>query len=429
MKKKKKVSILLGILIIFIAGIFIFKSCSKSTKQGKFKFGKITRGNLENIVSSTGTISAVETVEVGSQVSGIIEKLYVDFNDEVVKGQVLAVLDKTLFQASLNDAEAGVIRAKAQLVQAEAELKRDQPLFEKDHLSEMEFLATKTAAETARADYSIAEAALKRAETNLEYTVIRSPISGTVIERTVDEGQTIAASFQAPQLFIIAEDLTRMQIEASVDESDIGQIKKNQTVRFEVQAYPDEIFNGKVRQIRLQPTTVQNVVNYTVVVDATNEMGKLLPGMTATVDFMIDVRHDVLLVPNTALNYKPTIEVMKKYGPKMRPDMGRKPNANSLPPVPMGAGNENMKDKKGEMPEGMGIVFYLDEEGILRFANLEIGVTDGIITEIVKSPLLKEGMGIITGFNSTGSESTESNNRKATFFPPPPGGRHGGGPR
>jgi len=406
-KKKKRVMTMMGILPVLVLAGFLFKSCLTNAEEGSFQFAPIERGDIENIVSSTGTLSAVETVEVGSQVSGILEKIYVDFNDLVKKGQVLAVLDKTLFEVSVQDAEAAVARAKAKLDQANAELNRNRLLFEKEYLSEMEFLVTKTTSRTAKADLQTAGAALKRAKTNLGYTVIRSPIDGTVIERTVDAGQTIAASFQAPKLFIIAKDLTRMQIEANVDESDIGQIKENQSVRFDVQAYPDEIFTGKVRQIRLQPTTIQNVVNYTVVVDASNEKGMLLPGMTATVDFLVEEKRDVLLVPNTALNFKPSEELIKKYGPQMMKKMS-------------GQMGQDKGMRAGQLPEQPGNVFYLDEKGILGIAMLVKGAADSKMTEIVSSKDLKEGMEVITAYQT--GKSSKSKSQRSAIFPPRPGG-------
>jgi HlyD family secretion protein len=407
-KKRKKLLIITVILCIILIGAITLKSLFKTVEAGGFRFAEIKRGDLENIVSSTGTLSAVETVEVGSQVSGIIEKILVDFNDEVKKGQVLAILDKTLLDVAVRDAEAGVLRAEAKLAQAEAEVNRNQPLFKKGHLSEMEFLVTKTTLEIAKADIKTAEASLHRATTNLGYTVIRSPIYGTVIERTVDAGQTIAASFQAPKLFVIAEDLTRMQIETNVDESDIGGIKQNQPVRFTVQAYPDDTFTGKVRQIRLQPTTIQNVVNYTVVVDAANEKGILLPGMTATVDFLIEERRDVLLVANTALNFKPTMELMARYIPRMMEKMRSK------------QGNKNMRPG---LPDNKGMVFYLDADGVPEVIVFEKGATDGLSTEICKSTELKEGMQVITAFKTN---KKQGSNKKSSFLMPP---RPGGGAR
>ncbi|MCP4149197.1 MAG: efflux RND transporter periplasmic adaptor subunit, partial [bacterium] len=268
--KKKKVFIVVCLSVVILMGGIFLKSSFTSSKQGQFQYVEIKRGDLEDTVSSTGTLSAVRTINVGSQVSGNIEKIYVDYNSPVKKGQLIAVLDKTLFNVSIRDAKAAVLRAEARLDQANAEVNRNRPLCEKGHLSEMEFLVTKTNAATAAADLKSAEAALSRSQTQLQYTEIRSPINGTIIERTIDEGQTIAANFQAPTLFIIAEDLTQMQIEVSVDESDIGLIRENQPARFTVQAYPEDVFVGTVRQIRLQPRTEQNVVNYTVVVDSSN---------------------------------------------------------------------------------------------------------------------------------------------------------------
>jgi len=415
-KKKKRVLKIVVILLVFVLAGFLFKSCFTHAEESSFQFVPIKRGDIENVVSSTGTLSAVETVEVGSQVSGIIENLYVDFNDSVKKGQVLAVLDRTLFNVAVQDAEAAMTRAKAKMDQANAELNRNQPLYEKGYMSEMEFLVTKTTAQTAKADLKTAEGTLKRAKTNLGYTVIRSPIDGTVIERTVDAGQTIAASFQAPKLFIIAKDLTRMQIEANVDESDIGRIKENQPVRFDVQSYPDEIFTGKVRQIRLQPTTIQNVVNYTVVVDASNEKGRLLPGMTATVDFLVEEKRDVLMVPNSALSFKPSTELIKKYGPQM---MGKKTTGQSMSKIPGGSIGYGAGMMAGKLPDHIGQVYYLDEKGIPCPASLVKGTTDGKNTEIVNGKDLKEGMEVITAYQT--GKSSESKSQRSGFFPPRPG--------
>lgn len=396
---KKKLTVIASIIGVMAIGGFLLKPFSGNGEEGSFEFAEITRGNLENTVSSTGTLSALETVEVGSQVSGIIDKLVVDFNSPVTKGQLLAVLDKTLFEVSIRDAEASVARAEAKLDQAKAEVERNRPLFEKGHLSEMEFLVTKTTARTAEADLETAKAALNRARTQLNYSEIRSPINGTIIERTVDAGQTIAASFQAPKLFTIAKDLTRMQIEVAVDESDIGLIKEGQPARFTVQAYPDESFEGKVRQVRLKPTTIQNVVNYTVVVDASNKDGKLLPGMTATVDFVVEEKRDVLLVSNAALNFKPTTDQMKTM-------TLMKPGA-----------QENVKD--------MGTVFYLDNAGTLGMIPLRKGATDGMHTEILDGKGIKEGLQVITAFKS--GKKSKSKDSAFTMPRPPAGGgiRHG----
>lgn len=412
---KKKVFVTLFVIVAIAAGGLILKSSLTKKNSGHFQFARLKTGDLENTVSSTGTLSAVETVEVGSQVSGILESIKVDYNDKVKKGQVLAVLDKTLFKVSVSDAEAGVSRAEAKLAQARAEQERNLKLYNKDFISDKEFLVTKTSVRTAAADLEAAEAALKRARTNLDYTVIRSPIDGTVIERVVDAGQTIAASFQTPKLFVIAEDLTRMQIETNVDESDIGLIKKDQAVRFTVQAYPDETFSGTVRQIRLQPQTIQNVVNYTVVVDASNDSGKLLPGMTATVDFLVEQRKNVLLVPNRALNYKPSKDLFKKHKTHLMTQMKKMQGE-----VMALAGNHTSAAGQGVMPgklpDRIGRVFYLDENGLPYVALFVKGASDGINTEVLENTGLKEAMEIITVY--TTEEEKSKKNSGFSLMPP-----------
>ncbi|MCK5119980.1 MAG: efflux RND transporter periplasmic adaptor subunit, partial [Candidatus Latescibacteria bacterium] len=294
----KKIIGILVIVSLFGVGIHYFRAGNGAKEEGPYQFAEITRGDLENLVSSTGTLKAVSTVEIGTQVSGTIDRIDVDFNDAVRKGQVLAVLDTALLKVAVLDAQAGVARAQAQHEQARAEYERNRALFEKGHLSEKEFLPIRINVRITGAAVQSAKASLERAQINMNHATIRSPIHGTVIQRNVEPGQTVAASFSTPTLFIIAEDLSQMEIYAAVDESDIGQIKEGQSVRFEVQAYLDETFSGTVRQIRLQPAISENVVNYTVVVDAANEENLLLPGMTATVDFVVEARKAVLLIPN-----------------------------------------------------------------------------------------------------------------------------------
>jgi HlyD family secretion protein len=414
--KKKHIFITIGIFVVLFFGAKVMMFMFKSGNDGGFEYEELKKGSLENIISSTGTLMAVETVEVGSQVSGIVDDLHVDFNDPVKKGQVLVVLDKTLFKVAVRDAEAGVVRARAKLDRAKAEVNRNRPLFEKGHVSEMEFLVTQTEARTAEADLKMAEASLNRAKTNLEYTVIRSPIDGTVIERTVDAGQTIAASFQSPILFVIAEDLTRMQIEANVDESDIGQIGENLSVQFTVQAYPDNTFTGKVRQIRLQPKTIQNVVNYTVIVDAPNRDRLLLPGMTATVDFIIEKVENVMLVSNKALSFTPPKELMMEMMQKRR-------QGNQVSSSDRGSGPISSQRGSGnpfQLPDGIGRIFLTDDNGDLSVALLKKGATDGLFTEIkeVIRGQLDMGTPVIVGI---AKEKSKKSGAKNTLLPRPPG--------
>ncbi|MCK5597812.1 MAG: efflux RND transporter periplasmic adaptor subunit, partial [Candidatus Eisenbacteria sp.] len=286
--------------------VWQFAGRSGPEQTGRFEFVEVERGDIENIVSSSGTLSAVGTVDVGTQVSGTIARILADYNETVRAGQVLAVLDTTMLSASVRDARAGVVRARSLHDQAVRDYDREQDLHENDLISDAQLSDTQTSVETARAGVLSAEASLDRSRANLRYAVIRSPIDGTVIMRNMEPGQTVAASFSTPTLFVIAEDLSEMEIHALVDESDIGAIREGQSVRFTVEAYMDEEFTGVVRQIWLQPQTVQNVVMYTVVVDARNDRGLLYPGMTATTDFLIDERHDVLMVPNAALKLRAT---------------------------------------------------------------------------------------------------------------------------
>jgi len=299
-------SALVVIAVIALAVLAAALFGSGDTKEAtSWQEVEVQSGTLERTVSSTGTLAAVETVVIGTEVSGTIDKVLVDFNDTVHKGQVLAELKQDLFLAAVEEAQAGVDRAQAELKLAESELERNRSLFDKGFLTEQEFLPLQVDVETSEAALASAQATLKRAQTNRRNSVIRSPIDGTIIQRSVEAGQTVAASLNTPELFVVARDLARMQIEADVDETDIGQIAPGQAVRFTVQSYPERDFNGKVEQVRLQPETVQNVVTYTVIVAADNDAGLLLPGMTATVDFVVERLDDALLVPNAALRFTP----------------------------------------------------------------------------------------------------------------------------
>ncbi len=293
----------LTLLLIAAALNWLFASPQQENQLASLRTATVERGDLEVTVACTGSLKAVGTVEVGTEVSGTIKKVLADYNDQVVKGQILAELDLELFEAEAVSARAATLRANALLKQARTEYRRNQPLLQQGHLSAQEFLDYQTGRATAEADVMAAEASQKKAETNLRNASIRSPIDGTVIEREIEKGQTVAANFSTPTLFILAEDLARMEIEADVDESDIGQIKQGQQVRFTVQAYAEEVFPGTVTQIRLNPTEESNVVTYTVVITAANDKALLLPGMTATIDFIIQDLKNTLLAPNAALQY------------------------------------------------------------------------------------------------------------------------------
>jgi len=316
MKRK----ILISILIVLIIGIMAFIALRNKENGVKFKTAKITRGDIQAVVTATGTVNPVITVQVGTQVSGRIQHLYADFNSPVKKGELIARIDPAIFEAQFQQSKANLLNAMANVMKAEASLldakrvfNRNKELLAGKVVSQSDFDTAETnrdAAEAqlnaAKAQVALTEAALKYAETNLLYTKIVSPVDGIVISRNVDVGQTVAATFQTPTLFVIAQDLTKMQINTNVNEADIGKVALGQPVEFTVDAYPDITFKGTVSQVRIAPVTIQNVVTYDVVILVDNPEFKLKPGMTASVSIIVVVKKDVLRIPNAALRFKPT---------------------------------------------------------------------------------------------------------------------------
>ena len=310
---------LIGSLIVIVLGVGCFLLFKQKENGLKFKVEKITRGEIVSSVTATGTVNAVTTVLVGTQVSGTIKTLYVDFNSPVKKGQIIAQIDPATFEAQVGQARANLFSAKANLeksvatvVDAKRTMERNKELVSKNLIAQSEFDTAETNYETAKASVgeakaqiAQAEAALKFAETNLQYTRIISPVDGVVISRSVDVGQTVAASFQTPTLFTIAQDLTKMQVDTNVDEADIGNVKVGQDVDFTVDAYPEIIFKGAVWQVRNAPIIVQNVVTYDVVIKVENPELKLKPGMTANVSIITSFKKDILKIPNAALRFMP----------------------------------------------------------------------------------------------------------------------------
>lgn len=317
----KKILIISAIaIVVVVAGFILFRG---KGNEPKFRTEKVTRGDIEMAVTATGTVNPVTTVLVGTQVSGTVKNIYVDFNSPVKKGQLIARIDPALFDAQVNQARANLLSAKANLEKAEASevdakrtMERNKELLSKNLIAQSDFDTAETNYETAKASVSAAksqvaqtDAALSSAETNLFYTRIVSPVDGIVVSRNVDVGQTVAASFQTPTLFSIAQDLTKMQIDTNVAEADIGNVTVGQDVQFTVDAYPDITFKGKVWQVRNAPITVQNVVTYDVVIQVSNPELKLKPGMTANVSIIVSIKRDVLKIPNVALRFRPAEEV------------------------------------------------------------------------------------------------------------------------
>ncbi|MBK9063221.1 MAG: efflux RND transporter periplasmic adaptor subunit [Acidobacteria bacterium] len=291
--------------VVVIAGGAWFVVARKGSAEPKYRKAKLDKGDVVSTVTATGSLSAVTTVKVGSQVSGIIAKLYVDFNSTVKKGQLLAELDPTPFLVSVEQRRADLDKAKVELRNTELSLTRAKNLTKQQLLAQSELDAAQTNRDAAAAAVAQSEASLKQALTNLSYAKIASPIDGVVVDRQYDVGQTVAASFQAPVIFTIAQDLTKMQVLTNIDEADVGRVRVEQVASFSVDAFPEQSFKGSVSQIRLSPQTVQNVVTYPVILDVPNQDLKLKPGMTANVQIPVDARRDVLRVPNAALRFRP----------------------------------------------------------------------------------------------------------------------------
>lgn len=397
----KKTIITVSVLVVLAAIVWIAGSAEAGSRL-EYRFVTVERGNLESVVASTGNLSAVTTVQVGTQVSGIVNDIYVDFNDRVRRGQVIARIDTTLLVSSVRDAEATLSRNQAQLDFARTEYQRVKNLYEKSFATEVEYNQVKYNLDLAQANIVSSQINLDRALRNLDYATIVSPIDGVVVERNVDEGQTVAASLNAPQLFLIANDLTDMEILVSVDESDIGLIKEGQTARFTVQAYDEDEFYGTVRQVRLQSESVNNVVSYTAVVDVNNPEGRLLPGMTATVEFLIETADDVMKVANAALRFRPNQQMMEEMRARMAAQRAVSDDstqrgggqAGTWSQSGGGGGWASAGGSRGASDRAM--LWYLDETGNISVLPVRTGITDGSMTEVLARQA-EEGMQIIAG--------------------------------
>ena len=329
MKKKRKIwLIILAIVVVAIIAMVIVKMAKSANKELVIRTHVVEEYTVKNTVTATGTIEPVETVEVGTQVSGKVEKIYVDFNDVVKKGDLLAELDKLTLNQSLSRAKASLTSAESQLNYAKLTFDRTKQLYEANAATLAAYQEAQNAYTQAQMSKKNAQAAYDQARVDLGYAEIYSPIDGIVLDRAVEVGQTVAASFSTPTLFTLANDLTKMQVEADVDEADIGQVKVGQRVTFTVDAYMEDVFDGTVNQIRMKPTTTSNVVTYTVIIDAPNPDSKLFPGMTASVTIITE-EETGLAVPAEAFNFTPDEQVLKAI---------RK--------------NHDKSDEKGEMPLG-----------------------------------------------------------------------------
>jgi HlyD family secretion protein len=347
-------------LIVAAGGAYYWKAQGANPSQEKYKTQAVDRGDIVQSISANGTLSPVVLVNVGTQVSGTVKKLNADFNSRVKEGQILAELDPALFEAQLRQDQANVANAEANLTLARAKEVRARALQQKGFISQDGVDQARQQLESGLAQLKLTQAQLARSRTNLNYSVIRSPISGVVVARSIDVGQTVAASFQTPTLFQIAGDLKQMQIETSVAEADIGNLKIGLAVRFTVDAFSDRQFEGRVKQVRLNPTVQQNVVTYNVVVAVDNPDEVLLPGMTAHVQIVVTRHENVLRVPNAALRFKPLKEESGAV-----------------------AGKNNNRKEKGR---GGATVYRLDQ-GEPEPVRIKAGISDGTYTEVLGDEL------------------------------------------
>ena len=390
MKKISKVWIGVGILLVVAIAAWLL-SGGKKEQAVTFDTAKVAPANIKNSVTATGSVEPVTSVTVGTQVSGIISKLYVDYNSVVKKGQIIAELDKTNLISELNTAKASLSSAESELSYQQSNFQRYQTLYKKGLVSADDYDTAKLSYQKAKESVSSAKEMVAKAQTNLSYAIITSPIDGIVISKSVEEGQTVAASYATPELFTIAKDLKDMQVVADVDEADIGDVKEGERVTFTVDAYPNDTFEGVVKQVRQEATTTNNVVTYEVVISAPNSELKLKPGLTANVTIYTAERQNVVSVPSKALRFTPTKDLMK--GIKIV--------------------DCNGKNK-----------VWTREGNTFRAHSVQIGMTDGINTEILSG--IKSGQEVVVDCKAQATETEEesadnSSNESSPFQPKGPG--------
>jgi HlyD family secretion protein len=426
--KKRRLLVWTAVVVLAAGGAYFGLRRGKNDGEDKYRAEAVGRGDVTMTVTATGTISAVTTVQIGSQVSGIVAKLYADFNSPVKKGQLLAELDPTPFEAQVEQRRADLLQAEVQMRNAGIGFHRQETLLAERLASQADYDAAKANYDGGKAQVDQAQAALRQAETNLRYTRIVSPIDGVVVDRKYDIGQTVAASFQAPTLFTIAQDLTKMQVQADVDESDIGRVTVGQPARFTVDAYPEEEFVGRISQIRLNATVNQNIITYPVILEVSNPDNKLRPQMTANVTIDVANVKDVLRVPNAALRFRPTGTAGE----------GRRAQASGANAARTGPGAAGGTDRRGTEPggtdrgggfaaaagqfdaavrpsggpKGSQTIYILTGKDEFKPVSIRTGISDGRFTQVIDGEI-KPGDKVVVGQATSTADSTRR----------PPGGR------
>ncbi len=389
MMKNKKIWIGVG-LVALIAIVAWLMSGGKKEEKVSFETSKVERQDIHTSITATGTIEPVTSVTVGTQVSGIVSKLYVDYNSIVKKGQVIAELDKTNLTSELKTAQANLSSAQSTLNYETTNYNRYKTLYEKGLVSADDYENARLSYDKARQQVATSRESVQKAQTNLSYATITSPIDGVVLSKSVEEGQTVAASFNTPELFTIAKDLTDMRVIADIDEADIGGVKEGQRVTFTVDAFPDDKFEGRVTQVRQEATTTSNVVTYEVVISAPNADLKLKPGLTANVTIFTLEKNDILAVPSKALRFMPNEAILQK--------------------------GQTIEDT--EAPTKV----WTLEGNTFKAHKVETGTTNGMLTEIVSG--ISEGTEVLVDFSFNGSESPEGEQQASNPFMPRPRGNN-----
>ena len=392
-------------LILIILGILAFNFFKSAEQTYSFETAKVGKGTISNTITATGTLEAIKTVSVGTQVSGVIEKITVDFNSQVKKGQLLAQLDETPLLAQLDQSKASVDQAESQVKYMKATFDRYKALIQKKLIAQTDYDLAEYNYNNALAQLKNTKSVYDKNKINLAYARIYSPIDGVILNRAVDEGQTVAASFSTPTLFTIANDLTQMRVEAKIDEADIGQIRMNQRVKFTVDAYPELKFDGSVSEIRMQPVVTNNVVTYTVIINAPNPDVKLMPGMTASTTIFVNEKVDIPVVPGKALRFTPDQTVYSAYLKSLPGEVSQK--------MPKTAPVLNTKDTKSTY------VWVKNGQEILQ-RDVKIGSNDGISYELLSG--LSQGDEIIFSMAAEKATTETKKAAKSPFMPQRPGG-------
>jgi len=409
-KKQWRISLALtAVLAISICAVAYTKYQSSKSAY-TFETVSVVRGDMSNSITATGTLEATNTVIVGTQVSGVVEKIYVDFNSVVSKGQLLAELDKSTLQASLDYARADLLKSQSEFDYHEANYKRMQELHKKDLISDSEFDLATYNYKKSLAMLKSSQANIKKAERNLSYASVYSPIDGVVLNRAVEVGQTVTASMNTPELFTIANNLSEMQVEANVDEADIGMVEEGQSVEFTVDAFPNDKFEGEIAEVRLQPTESSNVITYTVIVSAPNPELKLKPGMTASITAYVEKVSDVLVLKGKALRFSPDRQVMMAYYQTL-PEASRPQRGAGSKRSPENRSEEG--NQKKELTENMKRVWVKNGSQI-KAITIETGVNDGLNIQVISG--LNEGDEVITAMGSK-KEAVEEEKSSNPFMP------------